>query len=84
MTKRILAKRAELLLVGFAIAIAVALPFYTHTSTYPIAIVQGNSMYPTLQNGDLVIFRSQAHPIVANSSIIVFVEGATGVSDWTR
>lgn len=50
------------------------------TKTFPIAIIEGNSMYPNLQNGDLVIFRSVSPQSVTNGSIIVFVQGQTGIS----
>jgi signal peptidase I len=61
-------------------AVLVALPIYAGTNSYPIAIVQGNSMYPTLQNGDLVIFHAVPQQTIQNGTIIVFVQGTTGVS----
>jgi len=51
------------------------------TSTYPISIVEGNSMYPNLQNGDLVLFHSVPNPSqIANGTIILYVQTDTGVS----
>jgi signal peptidase I len=68
-----------LMVVSFALLVTlVALPLIAGTSTYPLAIVQGNSMYPKLQNGELVFFTAQRGPI-ANSTIIVFVQSASGV-----
>jgi signal peptidase I len=59
------------------LVLLVSLPFMARTGTYPIAIVNGNSMYPTLQNGALVFFTASAAPI-QNGSIIVFVQTQSG------
>jgi len=70
----------------FAITIAIIAiigiaPLYLKTQSYPIAIVEGSSMYPTLQNGDMVIFHGIPNPnSISNKTIIVFVQGDTGVS----
>ncbi len=56
----------------------VTLPLESGTGTYPLAIVSGNSMYPTLHNGDLVYFTAPRAPI-RNGTIIVFVQGESGV-----
>ena len=55
------------------------LPLLAGTAVYPVAIVDGNSMYPSLHNGDLVFF-SSAPGQVRNGTIIVFVQGQSGVS----
>jgi signal peptidase I len=55
-----------------------ALPLVAGTKTYPVAVVQGNSMYPKLQNGELVFFTAPRGPI-ANGTIIVFIQSASGV-----
>ncbi|MGA2665219.1 MAG: signal peptidase I [Nitrososphaerales archaeon] len=71
--------RRILLVLGAALLLTLlALPFIAGTSTYPIAIVQGNSMYPKLQNGELVFFTAPRGPI-QNGTVIVFVQGGTGV-----
>jgi signal peptidase len=57
-----------------------ALPFSLGTSTYPVTVVQGNSMFPALQNGDLVVFRGAPERMIANGTIIIFVQTGTGVS----
>ena len=72
--------KVEIAVVGFAIAVIVGLPLYTQTSNYPLAIVQGNSMYPTFHNGDLEVFTKAPQGIIANGTIIVFVQGDTGVT----
>ena len=71
--------------IGIFIAIAVIsflalLPLYARTSSYPIAIVSGNSMYPNLQNGDLVIYRAVNTAHLTNGTVIVFVQSGTGNS----
>jgi signal peptidase I len=72
--------KVEIAVVGFAIAVIVGLPLYAQTSNYPLAIVQGNSMYPTFHNGDLEVFSKAPQGIIANGTIIVFVQGDTGVT----
>jgi signal peptidase I len=72
-------KAIELIIVGVLTAFALILPLYAGTKTYPLTIVQGSSMYPALQNGDLVVFKSPPQGIIANKTIIVFAEGDTGV-----
>ena len=70
---------AAVLTVAVA-AVLVLLPFYMGTKTYPVAVVQGNSMYPDLQNGDLVLFKAALAQRVANGTVIVFVQSDTGVT----
>jgi signal peptidase I len=67
------------LIIGISIiVILVEVPFIAGTSAYPLAIVNGNSMYPNLHNGDLVFFRSSPDPI-KNGTVIVFIQSETGV-----
>jgi signal peptidase I len=71
--------------IGMVGAVAVllglaALPFLFGTSTYPVSVVQGSSMYPALQNGDLVLFQAAPQRVIANGTIIVFVQTGTGQS----
>jgi signal peptidase I len=69
--------------IGGVILFFVALPFYMGTVIYPLAIVNGNSMYPNLHNGDLVLFHSPSNPnAVANGTIIVYVNTETGISGF--
>lgn len=72
--------KVEIALVAVAAVVLVGLPLYTQTSNYPIAIVQGNSMYPTFHNGDMVIFHKPPSGVIANGTIIVFVQSETGVT----
>ncbi len=68
------------MIVATGVVVALlALPFVMQTTTYPVAVVSGNSMYPTLQNGDLVFFRAPPTTIT-NGSIIVFVQSGTGIT----
>jgi signal peptidase I len=78
---RKLLRRVGIGLLAAAIAAALLLPFFMGTQTYPINVVQGNSMYPTLQNGDLVIFHSvPRQQEIPNGTIVIFVQGGTGIS----
>ncbi|MHB8585138.1 MAG: signal peptidase I [Thermoplasmatota archaeon] len=71
---------AMLVASGVLLLALAAAPLLARTSTYPIAIVNGNSMYPTLHNGDMVVFRAPpAHGAVPNGTIIVFVQSQSGV-----
>lgn len=77
--RRLLSLRRILLGLGVSLlAFAVALPFIARTNTYPMAVVDGNSMYPTLQTGDLVFFTATSGPI-QNGTIIVFVQQRSGI-----
>ena len=73
--RRIIIVVASIVAAGFMI-----LPFMMKTRTYPIAIIEGNSMYPNLQNGDLVVFHTVPPQEIVNGTIIVFVQGETGMS----
>jgi len=65
--------------MGIALlTMAVSLPFLARTNSYPVAVVDGNSMYPTLQNGDLVFFTAPSGPI-QNGTIVVLVQQRSGV-----
>jgi signal peptidase I len=78
--RRRLVKRIETGILLLAAGILVGLPLALGTSTYPFAIVQGNSMYPNLQNGDLVIFTGAPTPSkIPNGTIIIFVQSSTGL-----
>lgn len=76
---RLPSRKRILLAAGLTVlAVLVSLPFIAGTSTYPIAVVDGNSMSPTLHNGDLVFFAAPDGPI-KNGTIIVFVQSQSGV-----
>jgi len=77
---RAVAKRVGISLLIATIAAVVLLPLMMGTHTYPVTIVDGNSMYPTLQNGDLVVFRSVPNGEIPNGTIIIFVQSSTGIS----
>ncbi|MHB8584877.1 MAG: signal peptidase I [Thermoplasmatota archaeon] len=71
--------RDTILLSGGAalVVLLLAAPLLAGTSAYPIAIVQGTSMYPNLHNGDIVFFEGSTQtPRVGQ--VIVFVQGQTG------
>jgi len=76
---RRLTRRRLLLGLGVAVlAIAASLPLLSGTNTYPVAVVDGNSMFPNLHNGDLVFFVAPSG-LIRNGSIIVFVQQRSGV-----
>jgi signal peptidase len=72
-------RNAGIIATVVVLVLIAALPFLMGTSTYPLAIVEGNSMYPSLHFGDLVLFRGIPPQSIANGSIIVFVQGDTGI-----
>lgn len=73
-------KKMSVVLTVVIIAFLIFLPLYMGTKTYPIAIVQGNSMYPTLQSGDIVFFKLADQQSISKGTIIVFVQSDTGVT----
>ncbi len=75
-----LKRKLEFGIVAILILLALALPLFFGTKAYPVAIVAGNSMYPNLQNGDMVLFRAVNTQSIPNGTIIVFVQSDTGVS----
>ncbi len=73
-------KKISLGVVILFITMLLAFPLFFGTRTYPVAVVEGNSMYPALQNGDMVLFKSTNAQNIPNGTIIVFVQSDTGVS----
>jgi signal peptidase len=52
----------------------VSLPFIFRTKVYPITVVEGNSMVPSLYSGDVVVFSEVESKLIPNGTIIVFVQ----------
>ncbi|MDA4124006.1 MAG: signal peptidase I [Thaumarchaeota archaeon] len=75
-----LPKRLGISLLIALFAAAILLPISMGTLTYPMTVVNGNSMYPALQNGDLVVFHSAPQGEIPNGTVIVFVQSGTGIS----
>jgi signal peptidase I len=73
-------KTVEVLLLVIVVSVVIFLPLYARTGSYPLAIVDGNSMYPNLQNGDLVYYSATDTAYIPNGTVIVFVQGDTGMS----
>ena len=73
-----LQRKVAIVGTGLLVSLAILLPFLMGTSVYPITIVNGNSMYPTLQNGDLVFFKGVGSGPISNGSIIVYVQSLAG------
>jgi signal peptidase len=70
-------KRVEALLLLVVVLIVIMLPLYARTGSYPLTIVNGNSMYPNLQNGDLVFYKATNTAHIANGTVIVLVQSGT-------
>jgi signal peptidase I len=70
--------------VVVAVAVLAALllvpPLVLGTPVYPLAVVNGNSMFPVLHNGDLVVFRHINTDDIENGTIVVAVEGGAPVN----
>jgi signal peptidase len=64
---------------AFLVGVLVVLPVYAGTRTYPLAVVEGNSMYPNLQSGDLVIYKATDTMRIPNGTVIVFVQEQLGI-----
>lgn len=63
--------------VAFVLSFLFALPLISGTKTYPITIINSNSMYPYLQNGDLVFYTSIDTVNIPNGTLIVFTQDQT-------
>jgi len=78
-------KRNEAILeIASTILVATVLlgpPLLLGTTTYPVAVVNGDSMYPVLKNGDIVIFSLKNVNVndIPNGTIIAFVQTETGI-----
>ncbi|MEM0271698.1 MAG: signal peptidase I [Thermoprotei archaeon] len=67
------------LVLGVIVFVLFGPPVLLGTSVYPVAVVSGNSMFPVLHNGDLVVFHHIDTQDIPNGTIIVFVEGGAPV-----
>jgi signal peptidase I len=55
---------------------AVILPLVASTGTYPLAIIDGSSMYPYYENGDIVYYHSVPDKNnIPNGTVIIFIQG---------
>jgi signal peptidase len=83
---KITRKLLEAVILLVAVVLILALPLFAGTKSYPLTVVEGNSMAPTLQNGDLVYYTGCGGK-VENGSLIVFYQDNSGnplLSDLTR
>jgi len=53
-------------------------PTLLSTKAYPLVIVEGNSMIPTLASGHLIVYRGISQQRIQNGTIIVYLSSATG------
>jgi len=53
-------------------------PTLLSTKAYPLVIVEGNSMIPTLANGHLIVYHGIAQQKIQNGTIIVYLSSTTG------
>jgi len=58
----------------------ISLPFALGTRVYPVTVVSGDSMVPSLYNGDIVVFTGRANHPIANGTVIVFVQSSTNLN----
>lgn len=72
-------KRKILIFISLSLFIIFLLYSFIFVGTIPIAIVSGNSMYPTLQNGDIVIFQPPPQHEITNGTIIIYAQ--QGIND---
>ncbi len=73
-------RRTRNLALALSLVLLAAIPPLTlETSAYPISIVNGNSMVPTFNNGDIVVFAGLNQARIHNGSIIVFTPTGFGV-----
>ena len=63
-----------------AVAVITLPPAALSTRTYPLVVVEGNSMLPTLPSGYMVIYRGTHLDKIQNGTIIVFQSSGTGFS----
>lgn len=70
-------KKVEVLILIIVVSAVILPPICARTESYPLTIVNGNSMYPNLQNGDLVYYSATDTARIPNGTIIVFVQGDT-------
>jgi signal peptidase I len=78
---RITKKIIELIILAVVLTLVIGLPLAAGTGTYPLAIIDGNSMYPYYQNGDIVYYHSVADKNnIPNGTVIVFVQDNSGSS----
>ena len=75
-TKKII----EISVVGLICFFIIALPLVAGTKSYPLTVIEGNSMYPYLQNGDLVYYTKIDASNIPNGTLIVFTQSNTGMS----
>ncbi len=77
--KNKLKRNIVVLALVVVIALVLALPLFAGTNSYPITIVDGTSMLPTLENGDLVYFTGiNKNTLIPIGTIIVFTQDQSG------
>lgn len=74
-------RRAKIIVLGMVLLTIIGLPVFAGTKTYPLLVVNGNSMFPSLHNGDLVYYTSPQFGSIGNGSVIIFIQGNTGFSE---
>ena len=55
-------------------------PLVMNTRTFPLVIVDGNSMTPVLRSGDLLLYRGVDQKTVSNGTLIIYFSGQTGIA----
>lgn len=74
--KKIISRKGRLLkaVAVLVVIFFVLLPFILGTKVYPMTVVEGNSMVPSLYSGDIVVFSAVESKPIPNGTIIVFIQ----------
>jgi signal peptidase I len=51
-----------------------------NTRTFPLVVVDGNSMNPVLTSGDVIVYRGSSQAQITNGSLVVYFSGQTGLA----
>jgi signal peptidase I len=67
---------AEAIALVVVVVLIAALPLFAGTRSYPLTVVEGNSMEPNLHNGDLVYYTGGGK--ISKGTVIVFAQDNSG------
>jgi signal peptidase len=77
--RKTLLRNIVILALAIFVVLVLALPLFAGTHSYPLTVVDGTSMLPTLENGDLVYYTGiSKNTLVLKGTIIVFTQEQSG------